>query len=328
MTLPRKSLVSVEHTPYYHCVSRCVRRAYLCGYDRLTTKSYEHRRNWLELKLLRTADLFAVKLCSYAVMSNHYHVVLHIRPDISQQWSEYEVVKRWHQCFKGTLFSQRFINGEPLIEAQWKALRIDIKRWRRRLCSISWFMRIVNETIARQANKEDKCTGRFWEGRFKSQALLDERALLSCMAYVDLNPIRACMATTPEQSDHTSIKYRLELLEKGEIQHSSLESFVGTTEKTIGIPFKLKDYLELVDWSGRIIRTDKRGHIDNALPDILSRLGLDIDVWKILTTEFEMHFQCWVGSEHIVRRVCEGKGYSHPDTGGIPSTRWHQSLFS
>jgi hypothetical protein len=290
MTLPRKSLVSVEHTPYYHCVSRCVRRAYLCGYDRLTTKSYEHRRNWLELKLLRTADLFAVKLCSYAVMSNH--------------------------CFKGTLFSQRFINGEPLIEAQWKALRIDIKRWRRRLCSISWFMRIVNETIARQANKEDKCTGRFWEGRFKSQALLDERALLSCMAYVDLNPIRACMATTPEQSDHTSIKYRLELLEKGEIQHSSLESFVGTTEKTIGIPFKLKDYLELVDWSGRIIRTDKRGHIDNALPDILSRLGLDIDVWKILTTEFEMHFQRWVGSEHIVRRVCEGKGYSHPDVWG------------
>ena len=161
MTLPRKSLISLSDTPYYHCVSRCVRRAYLCGHDRYTQKSFEHRRQWLEVKLLTLADIFAVKLCAYAVMSNHYHVVLHVRLDLANQWSEHEVVMRWHQLFNGTFIFQQYLNGEPLNQAQWRVLRADIKKWRSRLCDISWYMRIVNESIARQANKEDRCSGRF-----------------------------------------------------------------------------------------------------------------------------------------------------------------------
>lgn len=236
MTLPRRQLVSLSDTPYYHCVSRCVRRAYLCGVDHLTAKNYEHRRDWLEVKLHHTAEIFAVKICAYAVMSNHYHVVLHVRSDISDEWSEIEVVRRWSKLFKGTLFSQKLLNGDSLTHCEWTVLRKDIKQWRQRLTDISWFMRIVNESIARQANKEDRCTGRFWEGRFKSQALLDERAILSCMAYVDLNPIRARMAKTPESSIHTSIHRRLSMLNEGNTQSRSLEPFVGITENLIG-PF-------------------------------------------------------------------------------------------
>jgi len=299
MTLPRKSLISLSDTPYYHCVSRCVRRAYLCGYDRFTQKNFEHRRQWLEVKLLTLADIFAIKLCAYAVMSNHYHVVLHVRPDSANQWTEHDVVSRWHRLFNGTFISQQYLNGEPLTEAQWRVLRSDIKMWRKRLCDISWYMRIVNESIARHANKEDNCTGRFWEGRFKSQALLDECALLSCMAYVDLNPIRARMATTPEQSDHTSIKKRI----YDTTNQRGLESFVGINQESIGIPYRLKDYIELVDWTGRIVRDDKRGHIKDSLPKILDRLSLDTDSWRSLTTEFEEHFQSWVSSEHIAKAM-------------------------
>ena len=160
MTLPRKSLVSLDDTPFYHCVSRCIRRAYLCGNDRYSKKSYEHRRAWLEVKLCSVADIFAIKLCAYAVMSNHYHVVLHVRVDQANDWSEREVIERWHRLFNGTLFSQHFLAGESLLEAQWRVLRGQIKIWRQRLRDISWFMRIVNESIARQANAEDGCTGR------------------------------------------------------------------------------------------------------------------------------------------------------------------------
>ena len=322
MTLARRSLVSLDDTPYYHCVSRCVRRAFLCGVDHFSRRNYEHRRKWLEDKLHNTASAFAIKLCAYAVMSNHYHVVLHVRQDLAEQWSDQEVVKRWHSLFAGNLFSQRYLAGEPLNSFQLDELTACIKEWRSRLCNISWYMRIVNEAIARQANREDNCSGRFWEGRFKSQALLDERALLSCMAYVDLNPIRAKMAKTPESSEHTCVKARIDALEPHRPSKSTIESFVGSKPEAIGLPFNLVDYLELVDWSGRILREGKRGAIDTTLPPILDRLSLDLESWKILTTRFEDQFHNWVGAEQIVRRVCSDHHYQR-----IPSTVKHRQLF-
>jgi REP element-mobilizing transposase RayT len=322
MTLPRKSLVSLAETPYYHCVSRCVRRAFLCGVDHYTGQSYEHRRSWLEQKLLDTASVFAIKLCSYAVMSNHYHVVLHVRQDLAESWSNQEVVTRWHQLFNGTLFSRRYLAGDTLLKVEQEALDKDIALWRKRLTDISWFMRIVNECIARKANAEDQCTGSFWESRFKSQALLDERALLSCMTYVDLNPIRAGMAKTPETSRHTSVHKRIAIMRKEQKTPSYLERFAGIKQEAIGIPFKLEDYLDLVDWTGRIIRQDKRGAINPDLPPILERLNLPTEAWKILTTQFEQQFQHWVGSEQIVQRACENQGYRR-----TPSTKHQRRLF-
>lgn len=140
--------------------------------------------------------------------------------------------------------------------------------WRERLSDLSWFMRCINEPIARMANAEDHCTGSFWEGRFKSQALLGERALLACMAYVDLNPIRAAMAKTPEQSDYTSIQERI-------CRPDSDGLSVLDEKKLNTIPINLKDYLELVDWGGREIKRKKRGNIPAHTPPILVRLKMD-----------------------------------------------------
>ena len=210
MPRPRKTIVSLDATPYYHCSSRCVRRAFLCGKDKFTGQSYEHRRQWIEDKLLELATIFAIDLCAYAVMHNHYHVVLFIDKDCAELWSDLEVVEHWHQLFNGNAYSQRFLNGEPLSLAEQATLTRSIQLWRARLMDISWFMRILNEGIARQANLEDDCTGRFWEGRFSSQALLDEKALAACSAYVDLNPIRAGLADNLADSAHTSIKRRCE----------------------------------------------------------------------------------------------------------------------
>ena len=131
------------------------------------------------------------------------------------------------------------------------------------------------------------------------------------------------MAKTPETSDYTSIKRRIEALQSCKSPKRCFERFEGINLKSAGIPFHLEDYINLVDWTGRMIRDDKRGAISSSLPPILERLTLDEDQWKILTTEFEIHFQNWVGSEHIVRRVCEDKAYQR-----IPSTRSSQQLLN
>ena len=170
-------------------------------------------------------------------------------------------------------------------------------------------MKCLSEPIARQANKEDNCTGHFWESRFKSQALLTDEAVLSAMAYVDLNPVRACMADTPEKSDYTSIKERIKPtfdLAESVKQQTALESirhfdlplkpllkFEGGLKNTnqTGIMFDQIDYISLVDWTGRIIRDDKRGAIAENLPPILKRLNVDIDAWLLQTQHFEQHYQ-------------------------------------
>jgi len=184
-------------------------------------------------------------------------------------------------------------------------------------------MRIVNESIARQANAEDLCTGRFWEGRFKSQALLDDQALLACMAYVDLNPIRAGIANSPETSDHTAIQNRLNALRTNSAPQNQLEQFVGARSQEVGLPFTLTDYIELVDWTGRIVRDDKRGSINPNLPPILKRLNFEKDAWHTLTTQFESQFKQWVGAELLVIQTYKAKKYQR-----IPSTARHKALFS
>ena len=314
----RHTQIAVESTPYYHCVSRCVRRAFLCGRDKSTGKDYEHRREWIEEEILRLAGIFALDVSAYAVMSNHFHVVLYINTDKSECWSEAEVIERWHKLFKGTLQSQRFVVGEEQSKSALKLLSKDAAEWRSRLTDISWFMRVLNEKIARLANKEDDCTGRFWEGRFKCQALLDEQALMACMAYVDLNPVRAQMAETPEASDHTSVKSRCEAAKsEGRVegvvakQPKRLQRFVGNPRQDMpnGLPFRLVDYLELVDWTGRQIREDKRGSIDEEIPCILTRLDIDEEHWLYMTLHFESSFKTLVGAVHSLRKVCEEMGY-------------------
>jgi REP element-mobilizing transposase RayT len=297
MPKPRKQQVSLDATPYYHCTSRCVRRAFLCGFDPYSGQSYEHRRQWVEDRIHLLASVFAIDVCAYAVMSNHLHVVLHINSAEAKALTAFEVCERWHQIYNGTLLTQRYIAGDTLSKAEIEAVDLKIELWRKQLADISWFMRALNEPIARQANAEDRCTGKFWESRFSSQALLDDKALAACMAYVDLNPIRAKMAKTPEISEHTSVKTRLEAAVAGKPQPKSLFPFVGNERESMpkGLPFKLADYFDLVEWSGRIIREDKRGAISGKIPPLLERLQIDPDNWKTLTTQFERSFKSFVG---------------------------------
>lgn len=302
MPIARKYQINLEATAYYHCVSRCVRRAYLCGKDNHTGNNYEHRRRWIESRLLSLSSAFAINICAYAIMSNHYHVVCHIDQDKALRWNQDEVIARWQQCHKHMpALVNLYLAGEPLSEMQVRSLADIVEKWRTRLYCLSEFMKTLNSEIAKLANQEDQCSGHFWEGRFKSQALLDEKALAAAMAYVDLNPVRANIADSPEHSDHTSVKHRIQCLKTAQSQPPSLHPFTGnpTNHLIEGIPFKLLDYLALVDWTARQYHQHKAS-IDNAKPPILSRLGINTQEWLKLTSTLEKRDSQLIGTRDAI----------------------------
>lgn len=304
MTIARSQQIDLSVTPYYHCINRCVRRAFLCGEDSHTGNSYEHRREWISNKIKSLADVFTIDVAAYAVMSNHYHIVLRVDREGAEALSSLEVINLWSQLFILPVIISRFIKGECTTAAELKVVDEIIEKWRSRLYDISWFMRLLNEHIARESNKEDNVTGRFWEGRFKSQALLDEQALITCMAYVDLNPIRADMAKTPEASDYTSIQERIQ--KAMSLKPCELLPFHDKSDdKVSAIPFELNDYIALVDWSGRAILENKRGSIPSNTPPILTRLGIDENDWVNHIHYFERHFPTAAGNIDKLKQLAE-----------------------
>ena len=268
MGLARKHLICVDETPYYHVVSRCVRRAFLCGEDKLTGRCFEHRRQWLVDRIKQVTSVFAIDVCSYAIMNNHFHIVL--RVNSTKEWNATQVLMTWCTLYSLPVLCDRYLKGEIETEAELRRVKEYVAEYRTRLMSVSWYMKAINEYIARMANEEDKCTGHFWESRFKSQALLDERALLTCMCYVDLNPIRAAIAKDLKDSEFTSIKERIEN------SHTWLSGFGKEDDD---LPFYLSSYIDLVDETGRCLRDDKRGFISSKTAKAIDEIGINPESW-------------------------------------------------
>jgi len=311
----RQTLIDPTQIQIVHVWNRCVRRAFLCGQDPLTGKDFEHRRLWARQRLEHLASVFAIDCITFSIMSNHTHQILRSRPDVVSQWDDCQVAQRWLR-----LTPKRDRQGNALepIEDEITALCNDpkyIAKIRVRLSDISWWMRYFSHHIACRANHEDSLRGHFWESRFGSELLLNNASILACMVYVDLNPVRAQMAATPEESDYTGAKDRIDDLrislgttespqltltssqhsidnwERLDNQHCGWLSPIEIDEANdpIGadcdptgrrasrkgvVAMSLARYLELLDWVGRTIRSDKRSAIPEGLAPILSRIGI------------------------------------------------------
>ena len=248
MTYARSSLVDAENPGFYHLVSRCVRRAWLCGFDKTTSRSFEHRREWIEKRIMFLSQIFAVEVFSYSVMSNHYHIVIRLDPKAPQDWSDETVASRWIALrpSKEAIQTQNRIKSLLLDEARLSECRI-------RLGSLSWYMRYINERMARLANREDGCTGRFWEGRFGSIALLDEPAVMSGMVYVDLNPVRAGI------NIFTSVRKRVSA---GGRQSTLKAVASGLTQNGCEIAIGEPQYLKLVQATARYVHPDSTQELE------------------------------------------------------------------
>lgn len=277
MTTARRETYDNSTSGLYHCTSRCVRRAFLCGKDRLTGKNFEHRRSWIKQRLSYLLNIFAVDCVAYAVMSNHLHTVLINQPKIADTWSAEEVARRWRTLFPRSKDSDG--NPAPVHERDIEAITSNPKLvtlYRSRLSDLSWFNRCMNENIARRANVEDECTGRFWEGRFKCQKLVGDAAVIASSVYVDLNPIRAGVSKTPEESDFTSIQDRINAMQhkEGKEIYPRLVSF----SSVLKIPLTTQEYITLVDETGRLL-VKRKASISLELIPILARLGIKEEGW-------------------------------------------------
>jgi len=341
---PRYEVADPAEVQVFHAVQRCVRRAFLCGKDRFTGQSFEHRRGWIRDRLEFLAGVFAVDCLTDTVLSNHLHLVLRSRPDVVAAWTDTEVAQRWLRLFP----HRRKPDGSPETPTQSEIDMIVnqaevLAERRRRLSDISWWMRCTAENIARRANREDECTGRFWEGRFKAQLLLDEASLLACATYVDLNPIRAAMAESPETSDYTGAKDRIDdLSERKDRNRPSTHQWersrrrrrsgwmspieINEQDDPIGpcldssgrrasekgfLCVSMVRYLELLDWTGRQMHRDQVGSIPEHLAPILTRIGVDAAGWCDVVRKFGRVFKRAAGTPESLAReaIRRGQGW-------------------
>jgi len=298
MTVARSQLVDVDVTRYYHCISRCVRGARLCG------EGAEHRKQWIEDRLEKLSGCFAVSVCGFAVMDNHLHLLLRLDVDEASSWSAEEVIRRWAVAYPPkTALGKKIEITQAWIDLHAKDKK-RIELLRERLQSLGWFMKALKEPLARMANKEDECKGTFWEGRYKSIAILDEEALLVTCAYIDLNPLAAGIAATPETSRHTSIRrrvrhakaegklYKLKPSRSGRVTHSRARDVEeklwlcpvedrrrrGSAREGMLEGFSLGNYLLLVDYTSRLHRQGK-ARVSREVASIFDRLQTNADAW-------------------------------------------------
>ena len=357
MPTPRRLQIDTGSTAYYHVVSRCVRRAFLCGPDRFSGTNFDHRKQWLVERMKFLCSFFTVDICAYACMSNHFHLVVRIDTARCRALTDEEVVGRYSRLFPSAVRRLAHTTGAdraPLIES-----------WRQRLGDLSWYMRCLNEHIARRANREDDCTGRFWEGRFRSQALLDEGALLTCMSYVDLNPIRAKVANTLEESDLTSIAERLLELGLGPAPKVGPEGAEGASSGDVGgntegpsntagalvpflasgqlmpearngsqwrwsrqpLPMLLEDYVALLRQTAAAIRAPSGNEraISGGAQTLLSRAQLDPTGFLESIQHFGERFFGMVGQVHRIDLECERRGYRSRRPGRDAAARLYRN---
>ena len=290
MAKPRSNIVDENVTPWYHCISRCVRREPLCG------GKHAYRKQWIERRLEELGAVFSIECAGFSVMDNHMHLLLRLDSPLAAQWSAEEVARRWLG-----LFPLRDSDGKALAVSEARIRRFAedpdwVSKMRKRLADLGWYMKCLKEPIARRANREDDVSGAFWEGRYKSIAVLDEASLLATAAYIDLNPLAAGVAPTPEKSEHTSLRVRLDHcdlngsiptlredrsnLSRNDTQEAGLwllplddNRADGAVRPGLMPGCTLSFYLGVVDASSRMVR-DGKASLGPGVQPIFQRLAL------------------------------------------------------
>ena len=340
---PRSQVFDRDAIGVYHCFNRIVRRSYLCGVDPHTGRDYSHRRDWLYQRLQRLAQYFAIDVLAYAILSNHYHLVLRNRPDLVAAMDDVAVVKAWLMiCPK----SRQPDSGPPVPPTQ-AEIQAELKRpghvaeLRQRLSNPSWQIRQLSQYMGIRCNDEDQITGHFWEARFGMTRLLDEAAVLACLAYVDLNPLHAHLTDCLEGYPHVSIGERLRTLDDQAIDTAGWLAPIALSEETsrrpvkvvnrlsreqlaaelqsqqdrlLGcLPMDLQQYAALLRWLATRDRKQPAGDGEDeprraACPELLRQFRLDPREFADLVRGFGRRFCTAAGCPASLQREAERRG--------------------
>ena len=302
MVTPRSKLVDSTVPLFYHLVSRCVRRSWLCGEDRQSGQDFSHRKGWLVDRMTHLARCFAVEIAAWAIMDNHFHLIVYYDPKVHRLWTDEEVARRWVDAFPPKIDGQ--------VDEGLKALAVEqllddpdrLEDRRRKLGCLSTFMKHLKQPIAFRANQEDGCQGHFFESRFYSGALLTEEAVIASMAYVDLNPVRAKIALSLEYCRNTSIEVRLQQLENtAERLLEAISCLVsGIGDAVRRIPITLGDYIEVL-----------REFIRAELLDFDPKESSKPSPWLARVRAFGKRQRAY-GSAEALNRWVESRGWKQP----------------
>jgi hypothetical protein len=251
-----------------------------------------------------------VDVLGFAVTPHQLDVVVWTRPDQTDGWSDAETIQRWRRVFPADRAEKRTAkkNGRlPLPKKDESPDRIGDMR--QRLGTVSWFMRCLNEWLARTANREDGMTGRFWEGRFKCRVLLDESAIVTCLAYVDLIPFTHALLSDPGRMEHSSYFDRVQSATPGRSEAWLCPmGKEAVDEGRSRVSLDLEDYLALIDWTARQWAPDPGEPMPDSLTEILRGLQIHPHRWVETVAGFERLFHRVAGRADSMAQWAEKAG--------------------
>ncbi len=310
---PRRLVVDPTEVMVYHCYNTCARQAFHLTDD---AKSSE-RLEWLRSTEEILASLFAIEVCFHAELDNVFHLVVRSRPDVVERMSDEEVVRRWLKIAKLKCCGASEIE-EPTSKRVRKEMkkRRRVKRLRKRLSHVSWFVGSLSENLSRRINRADGTRGTIWASRYQCDRLPDEASILIGGISVDLNLIRAGKAETPDESVNTSAYERIQAQRMATRMEATQQvvtqerpeapgngrldgwlveltmdrsrptdaperyrSSTGRRASDMGLlALSVSQYLQILEWTKNQLCSDKRRALCSSLETVLERMGLNGDL--------------------------------------------------
>jgi hypothetical protein len=338
MTIARAQLIDPSVSRWYHCVTRCVRRAPL-----LAEGSFD-RKAWLERRIEELAGIFAVSVGAYSILDDQIQLLVRHEAEIAGSWSATEVVRRRARLYPPYDRSRRPLPVTDLWVAQRRKDAAGVLTAREQLQNIGRFMKCLKEPLSRMANREDHTGGPFFDERFKSVGILDDQSLVAACIYIDLSPSWTAKAARPLETPYTSLRTRAAHLKRfrrtavprkiktGSKSSAHAEdslwlcpiedrSHVKGSREGMFKDLLLQDYLILIDYSANLGRGRKASASSPAV-EILARLGFSAQRWHEHMASLQsrgLFGRFAAASRERLRDVAHHLGVAHlANVGGMP----------